>query len=171
MKRLVLMIGTVTCALAGQAQAHGTPPPAPVIPEAFQVNPEGCVTDDSTQAEKAAAGKHVFEAIMAPMDGVPFPAAEPFTFAKSLGKVSQENIFENIWARCGLSRHDRSLLTLGILIGLRNDRELKYHFAIARRNGLSHRELEEVVIHASGYAGMPSAVRARAAAQEVLGGD
>jgi len=159
-----------TCAIAGQASAHSAAP-APAVPEAMQANPPGCTTDLSTQAEKEAAGKRVFEALMAPMPDVTMPPGKPFTFAKGLSTLSQENIFENIWSRCGLSRHDRSLLTMGILIGLRNDTELKYHFAIARRNGLSRRELEEVVIHASGYAGMPSAVRARAAGEEVLGGD
>jgi 4-carboxymuconolactone decarboxylase len=85
-----------------------------------------------------------------------------------LGRLSTDNVFANLWSRCGLSRRDRSLVTLGILIALRADDELRFHFPIAIRNGLTRRELEEVVYHASGYAGFPAAANAQDVAEDSL---
>jgi 4-carboxymuconolactone decarboxylase len=60
------------------------------------------------------------------------------------------------------------LVTLGALIALRADQELKIHFQIALRNGLTLEEIEEVIYHMTGYAGYPAAANARKLAREVL---
>lgn len=90
-------------------------------------------------------------------------------FANELMEIGVESIFGRLWTRDGLSRRDRSLVTLGILIALRANEELKAHFRIARQNGLSDDELAEVIYHASGYAGFPAAASAKTAATEALG--
>lgn len=91
-------------------------------------------------------------------------------FAPELMDIGLENVFGKLWTREGLSRRDRSLVTLGILIALRADQELKFHFKIARTNGLTDEELAEVIYHASGYAGFPAANTAMAVAREALAG-
>lgn len=73
-----------------------------------------------------------------------------------------------MWAREGLSRRDRSLVTLGILVSLRATEELKFHVQIARNNGLTDDEIAEVIYHCSGYAGFPAANTACNIAREVL---
>jgi 4-carboxymuconolactone decarboxylase len=90
-------------------------------------------------------------------------------FAPELMEIGVENVFGTLWARDGLSRRDRSLVTLGILIALRASDELKSHFQIARNNGLTDEELAEVIYHASGYAGFPAANSAKNVAVEALG--
>ncbi len=89
-------------------------------------------------------------------------------FAPELMDIGIENIFGRLWTREGLSRRDRSLVTLGILITLRATEELKAHFRIARQNGLTDDELAEVIYHASGYAGFPAAATAKNVAVEAL---
>jgi len=89
-------------------------------------------------------------------------------FAPELMDIGIENIFGRLWTREGLSRRDRSLVTLGILIALRATEEMKAHFRIARQNGLSDEELAEVIYHASGYAGFPAAATAKNVAVETL---
>ena len=89
-------------------------------------------------------------------------------FAPELMDIGLENVFGRLWTREGLSRRDRSLVTLGILIALRADQELKFHFKIARTNGLTDEELAEVIYHASGYAGFPAAATAKAVADEAF---
>jgi len=89
-------------------------------------------------------------------------------FGGELGELSVENVFGRLWARPGLDRRSRSLVTLGILIALHAGEELKFHFPIALRNGLSREELEEVVYHAAGYAGFPAAATARLIARQTL---
>lgn len=77
-------------------------------------------------------------------------------------------MFGPLWGREGLSRRDRSLVTLGILIALRAHDGLGIHFKIARTNGLTDDEIEEAVYHASGYAGFPAASTACRIAREAL---
>ena len=89
-------------------------------------------------------------------------------FANELMEIGVEGIFGRLWTREGLSRRDRSLVTLGILIALRATEEMAAHFAIARQNGLTDDELAEVIYHASGYAGFPAAATAKGVAVKAL---
>ena len=91
-------------------------------------------------------------------------------FADELFEISVDNVFGRLWGREGLSRRDRSLLTLGMLIALRATDELAIHFKIARTNGLTDDEIAEVIYHSSGYAGFPAAATASRIAGEALGG-
>ena len=90
-------------------------------------------------------------------------------YSSELFELSLENVFGRIWGREGLSRRDRSLVTLGILIALRANDELGVHFKIARTNGLTDDEIGEVIYHSSGYAGFPAAATACRIAREAFG--
>ncbi|BBY26248.1 carboxymuconolactone decarboxylase family protein [Mycolicibacterium sediminis] len=92
-------------------------------------------------------------------------------FAPELMEIGVESVFGRLWGRDGLSRRDRSLVTLGILIAQRATDELHAHFQIARTNGLTDEELAEVIYHSSGYAGFPAANTARTAAVEAFAED
>ncbi|MEV1025234.1 carboxymuconolactone decarboxylase family protein [Streptomyces sp. NPDC050264] len=98
----------------------------------------------------------------------PEATADGEGFAAALGELSLENVFGQLWTRPGLDRRARSLVTLGVLIALRAEDELRFHFTIGLRNGLTREELEEVVYHASGYAGFPAASTAARVGREVL---
>lgn len=89
-------------------------------------------------------------------------------FATGLAEQTLEAVFARLWTRPGLDRRSRSLVTLGILIALRADNELRYHFPIALRNGLTKDEVEEVVYHSAAYAGFPAASAAGRVGREVL---
>jgi 4-carboxymuconolactone decarboxylase len=90
-------------------------------------------------------------------------------FASFMSELALRNVFSEIWARPGLDFRSRSLVTLGILIALRATEELRFHVAIALKNGVTVQEIEEVLYHASAYAGFPAANSARAIAAEVIG--
>jgi 4-carboxymuconolactone decarboxylase len=91
------------------------------------------------------------------------------TFAAGLLDESLDCVFGRVWTRPGLDWRSRSLVTLGILIALRAEGELRLHLPIALRNGLTREELEEVIYHAAAYAGFPAASTAGRIGQEVLG--
>jgi 4-carboxymuconolactone decarboxylase len=74
----------------------------------------------------------------------------------------------DVWQRPGLSRRDRSLVTLSICIALRHWDEFALHVRAARNNGLSDEEIAEVLQHAAVYAGVPAANHAFAVAAPVL---
>ncbi len=74
-----------------------------------------------------------------------------------------------IWSRPGLSRAERSIITLTALVVLRQDEELGMHLRAALRNGLTREQICEVLLHTAVYAGVPAANRAFAVASRVLG--
>ena len=73
-----------------------------------------------------------------------------------------------IWSRPGLSRAERSMLTLTALVVLRQEAELATHVRGALRNGLTPEQIAEVFLHVGIYAGVPAVNRAFAVAQQVL---
>jgi len=73
-----------------------------------------------------------------------------------------------IWSRPGLSRGERSMITLTALTVLRQDEELAMHLRAALRNGLTPGQICEVLLHTAVYAGVPAANRAFAIAARVL---
>ena len=74
----------------------------------------------------------------------------------------------NVWARPGLDRRTRHLLTLAMLAALDKHEELALHIAATIRTGVSVDELKEVFLQVAIYAGVPSANSAFALAKRVL---
>jgi 4-carboxymuconolactone decarboxylase len=74
----------------------------------------------------------------------------------------------DIWSRPGLSRPERSMITLTALAVLRQDEELAMHVSAALRNGLSVSQIQEILLQVAVYAGVPAANRAFAIAADVL---
>jgi 4-carboxymuconolactone decarboxylase len=73
-----------------------------------------------------------------------------------------------IWSRPGLTRAERSMITLTALATLRQEEELAMHIRAALRNGLTPAQIQEVLLQVAVYAGVPAANRAFAVAQRVL---
>jgi 4-carboxymuconolactone decarboxylase len=76
-----------------------------------------------------------------------------------------------IWSRPGLSRAERSIVTLAVLAALRQEGELAMHVKAALRNGLSPEQIREVLLQVAVYAGVPASNRAFAVAQRALAED
>ena len=74
----------------------------------------------------------------------------------------------DIWSRPGLSRAERSIITLTALAVLRQEEELAMHLRAALRNGLTPDQIKEVLLQVAVYAGVPAANRAFAIAARVL---
>ena len=74
----------------------------------------------------------------------------------------------DIWSRPGLSRAERSIVTLAVLAALHHDNELAMHVKAALRNGLQPEQISEVLLQVAVYAGVPAANRAFAVAQRAL---
>ncbi len=119
-------------------------------------------------ADSRTEGLEVFKEMMPGLipDGV--TSLRDGGVAGELGDLTVDHVFGALWTRPGLDRRSRSLVTLGALIALRATEELRYHFPIALRNGLTREELDEVIYHLAGYAGYPAAATARGVARDVL---
>ena len=85
-----------------------------------------------------------------------------------LVEISDKIIFGEIWERPGLSKRDRSLITVAALIGLGRERQLRGHLRLALANGVTRDEIAEIITHLAFYAGWPAAMTAAPIAKEVF---
>ena len=81
-------------------------------------------------------------------------------FAPKLMEVTDEVLFGDIWERPGLSKRDRSLITVATLAAQYRVNELPHHIARAQENGITQEELAELFTHLAFYAGWPCAITA-----------
>jgi 4-carboxymuconolactone decarboxylase len=95
--------------------------------------------------------------------GDAFRAAAP-----ALADYTEKVLFGDVWERPGLSKRDRSLITVASLVALYRTNELGPHLKRALDNGLSRDELIEAITHLAFYSGWPTAVTAAAIAQRVF---
>lgn len=73
-----------------------------------------------------------------------------------------------IWARPGLARHSRHLVTIGMLAALGRQEELGMHIRATVNTGVTLDEVKEVLMQVAVYAGVPAANAAFATAKRVL---
>jgi 4-carboxymuconolactone decarboxylase len=73
-----------------------------------------------------------------------------------------------IWTRPGLPLHNRSLITLAMLIALKQTDELRLHLRGALNNGVTREEIKEVLMQSAIYCGVPAANSAFHTAREVF---
>jgi 3-oxoadipate enol-lactonase / 4-carboxymuconolactone decarboxylase len=73
-----------------------------------------------------------------------------------------------IWSRPGLSKYQRSFITIAMLIPLNRKAELKLHIKASLNNGLTISEIKEIILHAALYCGLPAANEAFHTAEEVF---
>ena len=100
--------------------------------------------------------------------------ANAFANASDFTRPIQEHIttkaWGDVWQRPGLDLKTRSLITVAMLTALGKQHELKGHLRGALNNGATPAELQEVLLHAAVYCGVPTAVEAFRTAAEVVDG-
>jgi len=89
-------------------------------------------------------------------------------FAPKFVDLTDNVLFADVWERPGLSKRDRSLVTVAALIAMNRPDQLRFHLARARENGVTQEELVETITHLAFYAGWPSAYSAMTVAKDVL---
>lgn len=89
-------------------------------------------------------------------------------FTRPLQEYITRNAWGDVWQRPGLDRRTRSLITVAMLTALGRQHELKGHVRGALNNGATLADLQEVLLHASIYCGLPAAVEAWRSAAEVV---
>jgi len=73
-----------------------------------------------------------------------------------------------VWSRPGLPPHTRSLLTIGLMVALNRNEELRLHLRAAANNGVTPEQIREVLLQCAIYCGVPAANAAFHAAKEIL---
>ena len=75
-------------------------------------------------------------------------------------ELSERVLYGDVWERPGLSKRDRSLITVAALVALYRSDQLRGHLERALANGVTREEIGEVITHLAFYAGWPSAMTA-----------
>lgn len=73
-----------------------------------------------------------------------------------------------IWARPGLSRQTRSMLTIAMMVALNRNEEFRMHLRAALNNGVTRDEIREVLLQTAIYCGVPAANTAFHLTEEVF---
>jgi 4-carboxymuconolactone decarboxylase len=89
-------------------------------------------------------------------------------FAPKLASLTDEVLFDDVWARPDLSPRDRSLITVAALITNGSTEQLVGHLKRAVANGLTPAEITEVITHLAFYAGWPRAMSAVGVARRLF---
>lgn len=89
-------------------------------------------------------------------------------FIWPLQEVVTTYCFGQTWTRPKLSRKVRSMITLAMLVAMARPNELKVHIEGAIANGVTKDEIQEILLHAMVYSGIPRGVEGFRAAEEKL---
>lgn len=90
------------------------------------------------------------------------------TVAPKLVDLTEKVLFGDVWERPGLSKRDRSLITVATLVALNRTEQLRGHLERALINGVSKDEIVEAITHLAFYSGWPTAMSAALIAKEIF---
>ena len=93
--------------------------------------------------------------------------ANQTAFDADFQRFITETAWGTVWARPGLERKTRHMLTLAILAALGKEHELTLHLRATRNTGLTPDQVKEIFIHLAIYAGVPAANTAFATAKRI----
>jgi 4-carboxymuconolactone decarboxylase len=115
------------------------------------------------------AGINVVREMMGDQSAAKLSAsADSNTFGAPIAAYAVDQVFADIWTRPGLDKRSRSLVSMSVMIAMRQPHEFAIHMGAALKNGLTLKEIEEVLIQALPYVGYPAIATALAAAAEVI---
>ena len=92
-------------------------------------------------------------------------------FAPGMVHYTDKVLFDEVWEREGLSKRDRSLITVAALTATGKMEQLKFHLAYARKNGVTDEELQEALLHLAFYAGWPNGMGATGVLKSIIEGE
>lgn len=83
-------------------------------------------------------------------------------------RLIAQSAWGSVWSRPGLTRRERSLITIALLATLGHDDEVTMHVRASRNTGASAADISEALLHVAIYAGVPAANRAFHTAKKAL---
>lgn len=89
-------------------------------------------------------------------------------FARPMQDLVTEYCWGAVWSRPGLGRRERSLVNLGMLTALGRSFELAVHVRGAVANGCTVEDIQETLLQAAVYCGVPAAMEAFRVAEAAL---
>ena len=90
--------------------------------------------------------------------------------APKLIELSETVLYGDVWERPGLSKRDRSLITVAALMVMGRSDQLTGHLERALANGVTRAEIGELITHLAFYSGWPTAMTAGRITRDVFEG-
>ena len=89
-------------------------------------------------------------------------------FAPGMVHYTDKVLFDEVWEREGLTKRDRSLITVAALTAMGKTDQLQFHLAFARLNCVTDEELQEALLHLAFYAGWPNGMGATGVLKSIV---
>jgi 4-carboxymuconolactone decarboxylase len=90
-------------------------------------------------------------------------------FDKDFQEYITNNAWGAVWGRPGLTKRERSLITIALLAALGHEEELAMHIRATKNTGATEEDVKEVLLQTAVYAGVPVANGAIKIAKEIFG--
>lgn len=90
-------------------------------------------------------------------------------FDKDFQSFIVEGAWGSVWSRPGLSKRERSMITLALLAALGHEDEFAMHVRATANTGATPEDIKEALMHVAVYAGVPAANNAFRIAKQELG--
>ncbi len=89
-------------------------------------------------------------------------------FDEDFQRFITEGAWGSVWSRPGLTKRERSLVTIALLAALGHDEEVAMHVRATANTEASADDIKEALLHVAVYAGVPAANRAFKIAKKAL---
>jgi 4-carboxymuconolactone decarboxylase len=96
------------------------------------------------------------------------PGTEIAAVSPALARYGRDRVFGDLWMRPGLTRRDRSIVTVAAVIARNQPIELRFQIGLALNHGVTPGELSEMITHLAFYSGWGAAMAAVHVAQDVF---
>lgn len=125
------------------------------------------MTSDQTRKQTYERGLEMRRTVLG-RDHVDRSLTNVSDFARPIQELVTEYCWGVVWSRPELPLETRSLLNLAMLTALNRTHELGVHVRGALRNGVTVRQIQEALIQAAVYVGMPAALESFRVAERVI---
>lgn len=115
-----------------------------------------------------ALGQDAGAATTVPIEASSLSENEVRTVSPALARYAVEDLSNGLWQRPQLSRRDRSLVTLAVLIARSQTSEIGHYVGVALDSGVTPTEISEAITHLAFYAGWPNAMGAITATKPIF---
>ena len=89
-------------------------------------------------------------------------------FDRPFQELITEAAWGHVWSRPGLTRRERSIVTIALLAALGQDEEVAMHVRATVNTGATREEIGEAMLHVAIYAGVPAANHAIKVVKDVF---
>jgi len=101
-------------------------------------------------------------------DYVDAATARKTSFDEDFQSFITEGAWGTVWSRPGVSKRERSMMTIALLAALGHDEEVAMHVRATVNTGCTPDDIKEALLHVAVYAGVPAANRAFKIAKQEL---